>query len=51
MQIPLRTRTDTDVTKISSADAMMDQLNKENEDFEMVSDEYDSDSKENEQVK
>ncbi|CAF1618650.1 unnamed protein product, partial [Adineta ricciae] len=49
VQIPLRTRIDTDVTKISSVNAMMDQLNKENEDFEMVSDEYDSDSKENEQ--
>ncbi|CAF3568864.1 unnamed protein product [Rotaria socialis] len=53
VNIPLRTRPDTDLIKIhnqnTNTNAMNNLVNKPNDNVDVVSDEYDSDSKENEQ--
>jgi hypothetical protein len=48
--IPLRTRAETDLTKMQNTNTINNKLNKRNDSYEMLSDEYDSDSKENEHV-
>jgi hypothetical protein len=47
VHIPLRTRTETDVTKMQNTN---NKFNKRSDSIDMISDEYDSDSKENEHV-
>ncbi|CAF0795206.1 unnamed protein product [Rotaria sordida] len=48
VNIPLRTRPETDITKIQNTNTMNKNINKPNDNVDMISDEYDSDSKENE---
>ncbi|CAF0889942.1 unnamed protein product [Rotaria sordida] len=48
VNIPLRTRAETDITKIQNTNTMNKNINKPNDNVDMISDEYDSDSKENE---
>ncbi|CAF4713645.1 unnamed protein product, partial [Rotaria sp. Silwood1] len=48
VNIPLRTRAETDLTKIQNTNTINNNLNKPNDNVDMISDEYDSDSKENE---
>ncbi|CAF0741521.1 unnamed protein product [Adineta steineri] len=48
VHIPLRTRAETDVTKIQNTNTLFNKLSRQSDSVEMVSDEYDSDSKENE---
>jgi hypothetical protein len=50
VHIPLRTRADVDVTRVQNTNTMNNKLNKRNDSLDMMSDDYDSDSKENENV-
>ncbi|CAF4151263.1 unnamed protein product [Rotaria sp. Silwood2] len=48
VNIPLRIRPEIDLTKIQNTNTIHNNLNKPNDNVDMISDEYDSDSKENE---
>jgi hypothetical protein len=50
VHIPLRTRAETDVTKMQHPNTIVTKLNKRKDSYDMISDDYDSDSKENEHV-
>ena len=50
VHLPLRTRSDTDGTRLQNTNVLHSRLSKRNDSVEIVSDEFDSDSKENENV-
>ena len=50
VHIPLRRKTDTDILRVQNNNIMNNYMNEQNDQIDTMSDEFDSDSKENENV-